>query len=31
LTGWMDREGWRAEGVEEVVESVSALPEYLDG
>ena len=30
LTGWMGEDEWRAEGVSEVVESVSTLPEYLD-
>ncbi|HDI53259.1 MAG TPA: HAD family hydrolase [Candidatus Bathyarchaeota archaeon] len=30
LTGWMREDEWRAEGVSEVVESVSTLPEYLD-
>lgn len=30
LTGWMDEEGWRSRGVEEIIRSVAELPEYLD-
>jgi phosphoglycolate phosphatase len=30
LTGWMDKEGWRGQGVEEIIGSVADLPGYLD-